>query len=160
MKLKAFTLIEVLIAMGISLLLIFFVYSGYLFYKREFDRKELKSRKDIDLLQLDEVLQEDFFRADRVLMDGESIRILLPAKQVSYEFGKEFVRRIAELGIDSFKVSVLSLRGGFLKDSQSAASDGTIDKLTLYTGIPGREMPLSYFKKYSPEQLITVNSKP
>jgi prepilin-type N-terminal cleavage/methylation domain-containing protein len=107
MKFKAFSLIEIIVALFLSAIIISAVYSGYLFTHQQFFRFAAVKTEIRNYFKLAEVLNREFETSKRVLKIGERrVDIELIDKTIKYTFENDFILRRVNEQVDSFFVNL------------------------------------------------------
>jgi prepilin-type N-terminal cleavage/methylation domain-containing protein len=128
MKLKAFSLIEIIVAMFLSAIVISAVYSGYVFTHKQFFRFTSIKTEIRNYFQLSEVLNREFETSKRVLKKGaRRLDIEMIDKTINYSFENDFIVRSIDEQTDTFffKIDGVEISGFDIKN------DFIIDHLVL-----------------------------
>jgi len=150
-RLKAFTLLEMTIAMLLSALLIALTYASYTIILRSHHDFTAKNDELTEIVTLDHLLKRDFEQAGSIVKDQDSLVFTKPLQVVSYQFTPFcVVRRSART--DTFKVATLGVR--MLFESQPVNEAGKTDELRFILLYRQQEIPYHYHKVYSSENLI------
>lgn len=155
-RIKAFTIVELVMAMLISSIAIGIVYYAFLFFNKQFLAYENRSQLTSDLLLAEKALQTDIERADIVTDSLGSFIILrgnTPCDEVIYEAGgKNIVRRCGE-AVDSFRIENKGMRTIYVNDSVNLVS-----QIVFQLVINNSHLEKSFSKQYSADQLMKGNS--
>jgi len=158
---KAFTLMEVTIAMLISAVVIGITYTSYSIVVKYYVAYAKKNTEIIGLTTIDHLLRRDFERADSIRNDTGGIAFSVGGQLVKYEFDTNFIVRKAA-GIDTFKVETKALNLFFegvpVTEDEAAGERKPVDELSFTLLYEKAEIPYHYRKKYSSENLL--NSAP
>jgi prepilin-type N-terminal cleavage/methylation domain-containing protein len=112
-KLKAFTLMEMLIGLAISAILIGIVYSTYLIVGNTYSAQRAQNALVLQTDQLNTLLYNDFNQSDAVFQAAEDHLVFeqadgSPAK--SYHFAETYIiRKTNELQGDTFRLAALNI---------------------------------------------------
>ena len=159
-KVKAFTLMELTVAMLISALVIGITYTSYGIIVKYYSSFDNKDKEMAVLASLDHVLKRDFERAETVLKDTSGIVIKVDSDVVKYEFAPDFIIRRTTRA-DTFKVTVQNLDMTFeqnpVNELQTEAEQNRVDELTFSLRYQNETIPYHYHKLYSSENLIQRN---
>jgi prepilin-type N-terminal cleavage/methylation domain-containing protein len=151
-KIPAFTLMELLIGMIISSIVIGFGYATYsLIYKQYLGYKDVKE-KIVELTQLDHVLRTDLITAEiisfndnKLFLSGKDFKI------VQYHFQDSLIVRTANEVKDTFQVSPVHIKAGFLlPDKMMFLTQFSFDAEAL-----DEKEHFAFTKDYSSETLMT-----
>lgn len=103
-KLKAFTLMELLVGMIISSIVIAFAYSAYsLIYKQYVSYRSVKS-KVIETMQLHTVMSNDFNNSEYSTFDSNKLKLNTTNNTLTYNFIDSLIIRIDNELSDTFKL--------------------------------------------------------
>jgi prepilin-type N-terminal cleavage/methylation domain-containing protein len=119
MKLKAFSLIEIVVALFLSAIVISAVYSGYVFTHQQFFKFASIKTEISNYYKLSEVLHREFEMSQRVLKTGERrIAIEQMNQTINYHFDQDFIVRAIKEQTDTFffKVEGLEIIGFNIKN--------------------------------------------
>lgn len=142
MKLKAFSLIEIIVAMFLSAIVISAVYSGYLFTHKQFFRFTSIKTEIRNYFQFSEVLNREFETSKRVLKKGaRRLDIEMIDKTINYSFENDFIVRSIDEQTDTFffKIEGIEINGVTIKN------DFIIDHLVLSMD---DDKAFSFYKPY------------
>jgi len=160
-KVRAFTIMELTVAMLISAIVISITYTAYLIVSKSYKSFSGKNEKMAAVLKLDELLKKDFLRSERVEKDTSGIDIYYPKRTVKYKFDSASVIRLAGR-TDTFRVKTDSISTLFEgKEVQllgDSAENNRIDELTLPVILQNQKLTYYYHKVYSSENLINRTS--
>ncbi|PTQ92441.1 pilin/secretion family protein with methylation motif [Mucilaginibacter yixingensis] len=156
-KTKAFTLMEMGIAMLISAIVIGMAYTIYQIAIGSFSGFLQKNKTTENLLLLDELLAKDFNRASGVFQTDSGITLVKDSAKVNYAFIADGIIRRAAI-TDTFKfnhtVPSLLFEGQPIDQQATEAEDHRIDELS-FTLLSGTDsIPYHYYKIYSSANLI------
>jgi len=164
-RIKAFTIMEVTIAMLIAAIVIGITYTAYTIISRTYGQFKKKNENMAVLARLDQLLRRDFDRADLITESGHQVISIQRENQpnIRYEFLDSSIIRNAAIA-DTFKVKsdhYQVLFEGLPKadaENTDANADSNeeyrIDELSLIVNFQNETIPYHYHKKYSSENLI------
>jgi Tfp pilus assembly protein PilE len=156
-KLKAFTIMEITIAMMVSAILIVIVYTAFSAVSRSYQIFVVNNEGAASLEQLDKLLNRDFRRANTVTSDSAGIQLVNDQESVRYQFNPDFIVRKSAI-IDTFKVKTETYKMSFeTRPITATGQDSTgqkIDELELQLSLRGEKMNFDYQKKYSSADLF------
>ena len=160
-KVKAFTIMELTIAMLISAIAIGITYSIFLIVSHSYQSYLTKTAQVATAQRLDAVLQRDFDRGALILKDTSGVRIQLPSGQVKYQFDTAFVIRKTATN-DTFKVKTdsvtFSFEGKELTANGEAGAQNPLDELYLSVILEKQKITYHYHKVYSSANLINIDA--
>src|SRR5277367_5385071 len=102
-RVKAFTILEVTIAMLIAGVLIAITYTSYSVIVKSYGSFSHKNQDMAELVRLDEWLKKDFAHAEVIQKDTTGIVLNSADRHIKYQFYPDFIVRIA-VRADTFKV--------------------------------------------------------
>jgi len=162
---KAFTILEMTIAMLIAAIVIGITYACYGIVNKSYLSFKHKNEGIAILNLLDRLIRRDFDNADFVKRNPNGITIRQGDKPViSYRFEAGYIIRNADI-IDTFKVENSKVQVFFerqLKVNDDQTSDSNyenerIDELRFDVSFQNETMTFHYNKQYSSENLIKRN---
>ncbi len=142
MKLKAFSLIEIIVAMFLSAIVISAVYSGYLFTHKQFYKFSSIKTEIRTYFQLAEVMNREFETAKRIIKkSGRNLEIEMIDQSIQYSFESDYIVRTVREQTDTFlfKVNTVDVEGFTIEN------DFVIDHLVLSMD---NNKTVSLFKEY------------
>lgn len=158
-KLKAFTLIELVIAIVLSGFVMGMGSAGYLIMSKQFRNYKSINDNVSDAAELFSVLQCDIQQAKEVIKkSGSAIETSLKNRNVKYSFEKKYIVRNTGLVRDTFFVSTLNLETSF-KNNKQELSEGLIDELSFNVGDKEQMFQFHSIKQYGADVLL-ANCKP
>ena len=142
MKLKAFSLLEIVISLFLSSIVISAVYSGYVFTHKQFFKFTDIKTEIRNYFELSEVLNREFYMAKKVLKKGErKIEIQMMDKTINYSFDNDFIVRSIEEQTDTFLFKIDNVE----INSFNLESKSFVDYMVLTMD---RDKYLSLYKSY------------
>ncbi|MCC8427244.1 type II secretion system protein J [Mucilaginibacter sp. UR6-11] len=160
-KVKAFTIMEVTVAMLIASIAIGITYTIYTIVAKSYSVYNVRSNNTAVLIRLDELLKNDFEHADRILKTQNGITLKGPGKLVNYEIESDFIVRTAGI-TDTFKVKTQEINTSFenapLTEINSDEEQNRIDELQMMVLFEDKKIPYHYFKQYSSTNLMQRNT--
>lgn len=154
MKIRAYTLMEVTIALLISAICITICYTAYSLigdYFKAFSRKnEIADR----VISLRHVIQADFLRSNHVIKSEDGFILSQDSIFIHYQFvEKGILRQFGKLHTDTFALKFAMLETYF--EQQEAFETDTIDQVK-FTVFLDKNMPVSmqFDKYYSAQNLF------
>ncbi len=130
MKIKAYTLMEVTVAMLLSAICISICYMAYSLigdYYRVFHQK---NQTAAELLLLKQGLEKDFLRGKVIIKEENGFQVQLDTTKISYSFDGELVLRTYGLmHSDTFKLANKDLIATF--EGKALANQDTLDEVSF-----------------------------
>jgi Tfp pilus assembly protein PilE len=160
-KLKAFTILEMAIAMLISALLIGIIYTAYALISKSY-LTFIRKNKDMEIaIQLDKLLKKDFSKAVTISEDQHTILFKTDSSQLIYEFYPDFITRTQGI-TDTFKLQTESMHTSFedkpMAEVPPENRQNLLDDLELTILLQNEKIPYHYHKQYSSVNLFTQTS--
>lgn len=153
-RLKAFTLIELLIAMVVGGIVIGGAFEVYLFSSRQFLKYKASNEEITRIVMLDGILHSDFFNSTSVVRKSDNCMEMKSSdKVIDYRFERNFVLR-SFIGVsDTFflKVSVVQMQ---FKGKLQLEGERLIDELEIISKEGDEEKVFCFFKEYSADVLM------
>jgi prepilin-type N-terminal cleavage/methylation domain-containing protein len=144
MKLKAFSLLEIMIAILLSGIVISAIYSGYFFTHKQFFRFNAIKTEIRNYFELSEVLNREFETAKKIVKTGsQQIEIELIDKTVNYSFNTDYILRTIGNRIDTFFIGVTNVEMNVINE---LAEEPLVDYTEL--SIKEKDNILSLYKNY------------
>jgi prepilin-type N-terminal cleavage/methylation domain-containing protein len=150
-KLRAFTLMELLIGMIISSIVISFCYATYsIIYKQYLTYKAVK-QEVVQTAQLNAILTTDFLNAETVTYDDTKLTLNnTDASVLEYNFNDEFIlRRQAEI-VDTFKLVATDIIPQYITEQQPTMITG----ISFNALVLGENESFHFIKTYSAETIV------
>ena len=151
-KLKAFTIIELVMSLLISSIVIGIVYYAFLFFNKQFIGYNNKSHFTSEYLLAGTALKTDMERAEAIrdsLADFIVIKGPMACEEVVYEVArKTIVRRCGET-IDSFQVENNGMQAVYVSDSVNL-----VRQIIFEFVINNNPMKTVFSKQYTASQLM------
>jgi prepilin-type N-terminal cleavage/methylation domain-containing protein len=148
-KLKAFTLMELLVGMIVSSIVIGFGYSaGTVIYRQFLSYKKAKM-EILMTAQFMNVFGNDWYHADVVVVVNDGIEVGTSSKLIRYEFKDTIMLRKTEEICDTFNLACKDLRIAMLSPGESL-----ISAVSFESGVLGEEAQFEFSKKYSAATLL------
>lgn len=153
-KIKAYTLMEVTIAMLLSAICISICYSAYGIIGSYYQTFKLKNETADAALSLRHVLEKDFLKSKLVLSTDSGLMMQRDSSTILYTFReKAILRELPELHTDTFKVSYSGLQ--FFFEGEILEQKDTVDRMDLEILLDKAAVAkIRVEKKYSAENLF------
>ena len=159
-RVKAFTIIEITVAMLISAIVIGITYAAFNIVNQSYRSFQHKNEDIAVLMRLDELLRNDFSKADMISKTTNGIFIKKGSDSITYAFEPGFTVRTSSI-IDTFKVTMQGLVTGFeavpITMVNPVTEQNRIDELEYSVLFENEKIPYYYRKQYSSADLIERN---
>ncbi|WCT13654.1 PulJ/GspJ family protein [Mucilaginibacter jinjuensis] len=157
---KAFTIMEVVIAALVATLVITMAYTAYLMMNHAYLNFTNKNDDMQVLLRLDQLLKRDFNHSQRIMRDKQNLLFEDSTQTVRYEIGPEFIIRSALIS-DTFKIKTTIFNTAFAhhfvpEEGAAIAEAQPIDELALDILFRSDTISYHYNKNYSSKDLIRI----
>jgi hypothetical protein len=116
-KVKAFTLVELVVAMVLAIIVIGIAYYAIQINQRSFSQAGKSLNKGVEVLQLQTLLKDDFSLAERIEWNSSVLRIFSHSGEFLYSFQDSIIVRDNQMITDTFRFSHYSVETSFLFDS-------------------------------------------
>ena len=151
---RAFSLIELLVALVISSIVIGIACKMYLVANQQFRQYKKGADQTTREVVFKGLLKADFFQSLAVVRKSErSIEARLVDKVINYEWNDKYVVRIGAGVKDTFFIPVTST-GLKFQNKEQGQSDELIDQMVIVSKEDGQEQDFCFFKEYSAEVLM------
>ena len=153
-KIRAYTLMEITVAMLLVAVCMSICYAGYGLIEAYFKEFQKKNAITQDILALNNTMDRDFLKASYLIRTADGIKLQYPAHQIFYHFGENAVlRTVSELRTDSFHLRPADIRFQF--KGKEANEQDTVDQVIFYLDTDGQpKIPVTKRKLYSAQDLL------
>lgn len=146
-NLKAFTLMEMLVAMIIGGIVVGICYFCYDVIYKQYHQYKTMNEKIVEASVLNGVLGKDFLQAKFITKEGNGISVVSKEPPIHYMFDQEYLVRKADETRDTFFVASFQLQLKFQNDVQDM-EEGLVDELSFTTTFfEEKEESVFHFKK-------------
>lgn len=143
-KARAYTLLEVTVAMVIAAVCIGVVYSAYLVVTKSYMNFDERNRGLSELLLADKLLKKDFLNARKINRIEDGIKVELDSVTINYRFTEQILRNHNDRRIDTFNVDIKEIEYYF----EGRTAESLVDELKLTVTPDGKVVSLIYEKLY------------
>lgn len=141
MKLKAFSILELMVAILISGIIISAAFSVFIFSNKQFFKFTAIKTDIRDYFELSSTLKRDFEMAKKVIKKSdEQVEMQLTDKNINYQFGANYITRTTTLHTDTFMFPSTNIQLNTLTNK----NENLIDYLKLNV----KDNTLSFYKDY------------
>jgi len=154
MKIKAYTIMEVTVAMLLSAICISICYTAYAIISNYYASFQKKNETTAIFLSLKQVLERDFLNSSTVLKIENGIELDLDSTKIDYLFTeKAILRKLNTLHTDTFKLQANEVTVFF--EGIEVEKGNPVDELNFSTTL-GKDVkvPVQIKKIYSAENLF------
>ena len=152
MKLKAFSLLEIMIGIILSGFVVSAIYSGYVFTYQQFYKFSSIKTEIRNYFELSEVLNREFENAKKVIKKSSNeIQIELIDKTINYSFNDIYILRTVVEQTDTFFFAVTAVKINTLNELMQ---EPIVDYMVLTIGEEEKVKSLSCYKNYGAITLI------
>lgn len=145
-KIKAFTLLEIMIALILSFFVVGILYLSYHMMGRQFRNEYQKQLSSLVLLKSG--LEMDFFYADTIIAEQKQILVFRQGKESSYQFQEDAILKEINLISDTL------FKGEYLNEIATIEKNNWVTRLTLKIKVEDDEVRMSFDKCYRPNQIL------
>lgn len=157
-KLRAYTLIEVIITLLLSVIIIGAAITGYTLINGQFRIFDNSTEQSLDILQFDIMMKMDIDRCDAIFFENEQLILKRKNNAIIYSFEEDKIFRneqldeyVDEIERKTVDLTILEIETYFEGEIQDF---GITHKFTLKINNFGEPRILPYSKKYSSVQLM------
>jgi prepilin-type N-terminal cleavage/methylation domain-containing protein len=154
-KLRAFTIIELIIVMLISSVVITIAYTGLGVFYRQYTQFKHTQEAVSQTLLLDRLLTLDFSNCNYVEKKEGGITCVYADKEIAYQLTDEYILRTEKQTADTFFMPNLRYQTFFLQEEVYMA-EKMIDELGIDYLHSEENLHVSYTKKYAADALLNV----
>lgn len=141
MKLKAFSILELMVAILISGIIISAAFSVFIFSNKQFFKFTAIKTDIRDYFELSSTLKRDFEMAKKVIKKSdEQVEMQLTDKNIIYQFGAKYITRTTTLHTDTFMFPSTNIEVNMLTNN----NENLIDYLKLNV----KDNTLLFYKDY------------
>ena len=152
-KIRAFTIIELVVVMILSSIIIGIIYSAYQIVNSQYGNYIKANKQITSEAVLTMLLNKDFAAAHFIKKEGERIFFFdIENKVKSYHFGDDFIVRNSNAVVDTFFIRALNIETLFLNQSPHFYN-GLIDELYFESATFGERI-FRFKKLYAADVLM------
>ncbi|TAJ09157.1 hypothetical protein DMA11_20685 [Marinilabiliaceae bacterium JC017] len=148
MKIRAYTIPELIIVMVITSFLVMSLWGGYRFVVKQFYYFNVRTEKYENLMQIDNLLRNDFLKARAISYEqGKRLVVdLKNKKRVQYIFEENVIIRLQDGITDYFNFDIESKQVEYLYIGRNMTSN--VISLFIELFVNNRKVDLFYSKSY------------
>lgn len=160
-KLKAFTLMELIVGMAISCMLMGICFIAYKIVLNQFNSFSHNSSFLSEVSFCNYLLNKDFESAVAIEQPSDyAIDIeLSETSQIHYVFEPDYVLRIQGDNADTIHVSTKDMKISYMDSSQKSIPHSKIEGLTFSIFKGKEQFDLSFQKEYSPHYIVNTKER-
>ena len=152
-KLRAYTILEVTVAMLLSAVSIAIAYTAFSILNKSYKGFDSRNKELAEFVLADKLLKRDFSEAKRLTRSETGIIMQLDSGIISYDFNEEYILR-DQYGLRTDTLHLATIERRFTFEQEESNVDSLVDKVQLNT-VAGKEpVSLVYSKMYSAEDLF------
>ena len=153
-KIRAFTIIELVVVMILSGIIIGIVYSAYQIVSSQYENYRKANNQNTSMAVLTLLLNRDFSTAYSIKKEGERISFFDQENKVcSYAFAEDFIIRSTNAVEDTFHIHTFNIEVLFLNQPQSSYT-GLIDEVYFESMIFEEQQLFRFKKQYAADVLM------
>ena len=155
MKIKAFTILEIVISMAVMAIIITMVYLVYIFFTKNTSEYASMLTENFEMELFYSLLKEDFYKSDKVLVqeDNGFLVVYYDQSEVSYYSKAGFLFREIQNKKDSIPLGYLEVNTLFEKPMQG--TENLVQSVSINSELLQQGVPLFVFKEYPSNYLRT-----
>ena len=159
-KVKAFTVMEITVAMLLAAIVIGITYAAYSIISQSYIAYHNKNEDMANLVRLDELLKKDFSHADTISKTESGIICKIDTVSISYEYQPDYVVSHSAI-IDTFKLKTTEINTLFenqpIIEINNTTEQNRLDELDITVLFRNEKIPYYYHKQYSSTNLVERN---
>ncbi|MES2275324.1 MAG: hypothetical protein V4592_04830 [Bacteroidota bacterium] len=159
-RVKAFTIMEITVAMLIAAIVIAITYTCYTIVYKSYLAFKTRQHDLVEVSQLTQLIERDMEKGDLIVQREDGITIKGSNNEISYAIQPDYILRIAAV-TDTFKVKTEGLiryfEGQALATKNDSDEQNRIDELSFTILLGNDKFPYDYLKPYSSQNLINRN---
>lgn len=153
-KLKAFTLLEVIVAMVITAVVVSVAITAFLIIQRQFDAYRERGGKIFQVQQARSYFAKDLADAVTAKSAGAILHLTMPNGQtISYHFRAGVLTRETGLREDTIATGIALPDFGYVTTKSNTS---LVNRIGFTMTVDERVYPLSFYKQYSAADLINL----
>jgi prepilin-type N-terminal cleavage/methylation domain-containing protein len=153
-KIKAFTLIELIVVMLIGTIVVVFLWTGYEFINKNYSRWTGKNQQVLDLIGFERLFRKDIRNSAVVKMGHNYFSLTGDLENIEYHFLSNVVVRKANDQADTIRCDVASYEVTYL--NEECNNEKFICEINMITRLNGKEVSLSFCKDYDAKFLYRI----
>lgn len=150
-RIRAFTVIEVMIVTLISAIVITIAYKGNEIFQYMYQSFRTKEGQISNLVFLNRILQTDINAADAIYTSEDGFNCLQKKEEIHYTFTNDYILR-DYLVQDTFYITNYAVRYTF--EGKEALEDDLIDHISFIGSLNGDSLYFDYRKQYAADVLM------
>ena len=152
-KVKAFTLIELVVVMIISGILFSIAYFSFFIISQRFNHFSSASSSVMEISNLQTILNKDFDEAEFLQLQGDDLIVKKDSLELLYHFEEDYLLRTQLDQVDTFHIPIEN-KSYYFKNAIYYLNTGYIDELEFTSEYHDEKFHFHFHKDYSTEQLI------
>lgn len=154
MKIKAYTIMEVTIAMLLFAIVVSICYTAYGIVNTNYNNFRERNNAVTGLSALKNVLEHDFTKSNCILKDEDGFVVLTDTTKIKYSFKDQRILRVLNnIHTDSFELQFKEPAFYFQSNAILKATD-TIDQINFNIILERVAIPIQVNKQYSAKDLF------
>lgn len=157
MKIKAFTILEMIINLALMSIIVSMVYVVYGYFSKNMTEYSLMTSENFEMASFNIRLKEDFYKADKIIpVNGNDFKVLFyDETSVAYRQGDKYLYRENGITRDSIRSKGVSLT--FLNPDSSRSPESLIKNVLVSAELYGNDVSLFAYKNYFSNYLNLKN---
>jgi prepilin-type N-terminal cleavage/methylation domain-containing protein len=153
-KIKAFTLMELLVGMVIGSIVIALGYSTYAIIYKQYSSYKKTKQQVVETIQLNTIMSTDFINSDVITYSNDKLILNKNNSALEYQFNDSFITRTQHELTDTFKVGAINILTK-LVDAKESNFQSLITNFTFDVVVLESTEHFTFAKTYSAETLMT-----
>ncbi|SRX75260.1 hypothetical protein [Aequorivita antarctica] len=157
MKIKAFTILEMIINLALMSIIVSMVYVVYGYFSKNMTEYSLMTTENFEMASFNTRLKEDFYKADKIISTngGKFTVIFYDETSVVYRQGEQYLYRENSITRDSIRSKGVTFT--FLYSDLPKNSENLIKNVLVNAELYGNDVSLFAYKKYFSNYLNLKN---
>ena len=156
-RLPAFTLMELMVGMVVSLIVGSAAFMGYLLLFRQFEMYRLESVQTEKMAELSALLREDIYKAEWMEKKDDTLLLLVNKRSCLYSWDEEKIVRETNWRKDTFEIRLLEYHMSWKMNP--LFQNGKIDRLSLTFEMNEQQFPVVFYKNYAADVLMKLEKE-
>ena len=154
MKIRAFTILEMIINLALMSIIVSLVYVVYGYFSQNMKEYTIMTSENFLMASFNTRLKEDFYQADKIFSIGEKKITVIFYDEVSVAYRQEgqYLYRESDNSLDSIRSNGMTFT--LLNPEVSTPSSKLVKNVRIDAELYGKEVPLFAYKNYFSNNMI------
>lgn len=156
-KIKAVTILELMVVMLISMLVLGIAYQGYMLFFKQFSVFKDSSDKIAEVVLFDRLITGDFNDCKTVVRNEQGVECIFPDKVIQYHFADAYILRKRIAQTDTFYFNLENITFNFRDEPSHTGL--LVDELVFTDKKNERHKTFHYIKLYAADVMVNNRDK-